>query len=195
MAIARDKPAFSSRSRDWRSREPYALDVFEAVAQSQRPADRRDRIEHAQLCAEDFARSELNISFDAPSHQTTHALARIASGANDRGIPLAPCARTACAFFGTDYNSSHQPFAPLCLRYRERPRRPRNGWEPQEKSRSRLLRAYTSARPTAFEEGKKGELKAGEYADFISFKRPHQDSRAIHENQVRRTVVAGRTVF
>src|SRR5262249_61045575 len=46
---------------------------------------------------------------------------------------------------------------------------PRNGWEPQEKiSLADCIRAYTSGSAFAqFEEGKKGELKAGEYADFV----------------------------
>jgi len=56
-----------------------------------------------------------------------------------------------------------------------------------------------SARPRAaqFEEGKKGELKAGEYADFIILSNditkipPAQYTKT----QVLRTVVGGRTVY
>jgi predicted amidohydrolase YtcJ len=46
---------------------------------------------------------------------------------------------------------------------------PKGGWEPQEKiSLEDCIRAYTSGSAYAeFEEGRKGELKEGEYADFI----------------------------
>jgi predicted amidohydrolase len=70
---------------------------------------------------------------------------------------------------------------------RERPDGgPKNGWELQEKiSLDDCIRAYTSDSAYAqFEEGKKGELKPGEYADFvILIKRPHQGSPAgAHQN-------------
>jgi predicted amidohydrolase YtcJ len=83
---------------------------------------------------------------------------------------------------------------------RERPDGgPRNGWEPQEKiSLDECIRAYTSGAAYAqFEEGKKGELKPGEYADFIILSNdltkvpPAQFTKT----RVLRTVVAGRTVY
>ena len=74
--------------------------------------------------------------------------------------------------FGTDYPV--EPVSPFRGLYacvtRERPEGgPRNGWEPQEKiSLTDCIRAYTSGAAYAqFEEGKKGELKPGEYADFV----------------------------
>jgi predicted amidohydrolase YtcJ len=83
---------------------------------------------------------------------------------------------------------------------RERPEGgPKNGWEPQEKiSLEDCIRAYTSGSAYAqFEEGKKGELKPGEYADFTILSNdltkvpPAQSTKT----GVLRTVVAGRTVY
>jgi predicted amidohydrolase YtcJ len=103
--------------------------------------------------------------------------------------------------FGTDYDV--EPISPFRGLYacvtRERPEGgPKNGWEPQEKiSLEDCIRAYTSGSAYAqFEEGKKGELKAGEYADFIVLSNdltkipPAQYTKT----QVLRTVVGGRTV-
>src|SRR5216117_2060444 len=74
--------------------------------------------------------------------------------------------------FWTDYNV--EPISPFRGLYacvtRERPEGgPRKGWEAQEKiSLEDCIRAYTSGSAYAqFEEGKKGELKLGEYADFL----------------------------
>jgi predicted amidohydrolase YtcJ len=83
---------------------------------------------------------------------------------------------------------------------RERPDGgPKNGWEPQEKiALQDCIRAYTSGAAYAqFEEGKKGELKSGEYADFIILS---NDLTKIPPSQytkttVVRTVVAGRVVY
>jgi len=109
------------------------------------------------------------------------------------GAPLA---------FGTDYNI--EPISPFRGLYacvtRERPDGgPRNGWEPQEKiSLSDCIRAYTSGSAYAqFEQGKKGELKQGEYADFVILSNdltkvpPAQFTKT----RVMRTVVVGRTVY
>jgi hypothetical protein len=76
---------------------------------------------------------------------------------------------------------------------------PAGGWEPQEKiSLEDCIRAYTSGSAYAqFEEGKKGVLKAGEFADFIILS---ADLTKIPPKQyikttVLRTVVGGRTVY
>jgi len=60
------------------------------------------------------------------------------------------------------------------------------------------IRAYTSGSAYAqFEEGKKGELKTGEYADFVILSNdltkvpPAQFTKT----RVMRTVVVGRTVY
>ncbi len=75
---------------------------------------------------------------------------------------------------------------------------PKNGGEPQERiSLEDCIRAYTSGSAYAqFEEGKKGELKPGEYAGFIILSNdltkvpPAQFTKT----RVLRTVVASRTV-
>jgi len=104
--------------------------------------------------------------------------------------------------FGTDYPV--EPINPLRGLYacvtRELPDGgPAGGWQPQEKiSLDDCIRAYTSGAAYAqFEEGKKGELKAGESADFIVLS---DDLTKIPPSQytkvtVLRTVVGGRTVY
>jgi predicted amidohydrolase YtcJ len=104
--------------------------------------------------------------------------------------------------FGTDFPvESINPFRGLyaCVT-RERPEGgPKNGWEPQEKiSLEDCLRAYTSGSAYAqFEEGKKGELKSGEYADFtiLSSDLTKIPPAQLTKTQVLRTVVGGRTVY
>ena len=210
MAIQRDKLGFQLAFHAIGDRaNRIALDVFEAVAKANGPRDRRDRIEHAQIVAPlDFSRfAELHvIASMQPSHQTTDmrwAEDRIGRerilGAYAWATLLKSGARLA---FGTDYNV--EPISPFRGLYacvtRERPDGgPKNGWEPQEKiSLEDCIRAYTSGSAYAqFEEGKKGELKAGEYADFIIlsndlFKVPPAQ---FTKTRVLRTVVGGRTVY
>jgi predicted amidohydrolase YtcJ len=210
MAIQRDKAGFQLAFHAIGDRaNRIALDVFEAVAKANGSRDRRDRIEHAQVVAPmDFPRfAELRvIASMQPSHQTTDM-----RWAEDRigrerimgayawatmlknKVPLA---------FGTDYNV--EPISPFRGLYacvtRERPDGgPKNGWEPQEKiSLEDCIRAYTSGSAYAqFEERKKGELKPGEYADFIILSNdltkvpPAQFTKT----RVLRAVVGGRTVY
>ena len=210
MAIERDKAGFQLAFHAIGDRaNRIALDVFEAVAKANKPRDRRDRIEHAQVVApEDFARfAKLNvIASMQPSHQTTDMRWAEERLGRDRlkgayawatmirnGIPLA---------FGTDYPV--EPVSPFRGLYacvtRERPEGgPRNGWEPQEKiSLEDCIRAYTSGSAYAqFEEGKKGQLKPGAYADFIILSNDlTKVSPAEYANtSVLRTVVGGRTVY
>jgi len=141
--------------------------------------DRRDRIEHAQVVApEDFARfAELGvIASMQPVHQSTDmrwAEARVGA-ARSRGayawrtmlrlgVPLA---------FGTDYPV--EPVNPLRGLYacvtRELPSAgPPGGWQPQEKiSLEECIRPYTAGSAYAqFEEGKKGQIVPGQYADIV----------------------------
>ncbi len=210
MAIQRDKAGFQLAFHAIGDRaNRIALDVFEAVAKANGPRDRRDRIEHAQVVAPmDFARfAQLRvIASMQPSHQTTDmrwAEDRIGReriiGAyawatmQKNGVRLA---------FGTDYPV--EPISPFRGLYacvtRERPDGgPRNGWEPQEKiSLEDCIRAYTSGSAYAqFEDGKKGELKPGEYADFVILSNdltkipPAQFTKT----RVLRTVAGGRTVY
>jgi predicted amidohydrolase YtcJ len=210
MAIERDKAGFQLAFHAIGDRaNRIALDVFEAVAKASRPRDRRDRIEHAQVVAPmDFPRfAQLHvIASMQPSHQTTDmrwAENRIGKerikGAYAWATMLKNGVRLA---FGTDY--SVEPISPFRGLYacvtRERPEGgPRKGWEPQEKiSLDDCIRAYTSGSAYAeFEEGKKGELKQGEYADFIILsndltKVPPSEYT---KTRVLRTVVGGRTVY
>jgi hypothetical protein len=210
MAIQRDKAGFQLNFHAIGDRaNRIALDVFEAIAKANGPRDRRDRIEHAQIVAPlDFARfAELHvIASMQPSHQTTDmrwAEDRIGRerilGAYAWATLLKSGARLA---FGTDYNV--EPISPFRGLYacvtRERPDGgPKNGWEPQEKiSLADCIRAYTSGSAYAqFEEGKKGELKSGEFADFVILSNdltkvpPAQFTKT----RVLRTVVGGRTVY
>jgi predicted amidohydrolase YtcJ len=210
MAIQRDKLGFQLAFHAIGDRaNRIALDVFEAVAKANGPRDRRDRIEHAQIVEPmDFARfAQLKvIASMQPSHQTTDmrwAEDRIGpvriKGAYAWATLLKSGVRLA---FGTDYDV--EPISPFRGLYacvtRERPDGgPKNGWEPQEKiSLDDCIRAYTSGSAYAqFEEGKKGELKAGEYADFIILSNdltkvpPAQFTKT----RVLRTVVGGRIVY
>lgn len=210
MAIQRDKAGFQLAFHAIGDRaNRIALDVFEAVAKANGPRDRRDRIEHAQVVAPmDFMRfAQLNvIASMQPSHQTTDM-----RWADDRLGPERIKGAYAWATmlkigghlaFGTDYPV--EPISPFRGLYacvtRERPEGgPKNGWEPQEKiSLADCIRAYTSGSAYAqFAEGKKGELKQGEYADFIILS---DDLTKIPPAQytktsVLRTVVGGRTVY
>jgi predicted amidohydrolase YtcJ len=210
MAIERDKAGFQLAFHAIGDRaNRIALDVFEAVAKANGPRDRRSRIEHAQVVAPiDFVRfAQLHvIASMQPSHQTTDM-----RWADDRlgrerivgayswasmlknKVPLA---------FGTDYDV--EPISPLRGLYacvtRERPDGgPKNGWEPQEKiSLEDCIRAYTSGSAYAqFEEGKKGELKPGDYADFVILSDDLTKIRPalFTKTRVLRTVVGGRTVY
>jgi predicted amidohydrolase YtcJ len=210
MAIERDKAGFQLNFHAIGDRaNRVALDVFEAVAKANGPRDRRDRVEHAQVLApEDLPRfAQLNvIASMQPSHETTDmrwAEQRIgpdrAKGAYAWASLLKSGAHLA---FGTDYDV--EPINPMRGLYacvtRELPEGgPAGGWEPQEKiSLEDCIRAYTSGSAYAqFEEGKKGVLKAGEFADFIILS---ADLTKIPPKQyikttVLRTVVGGRTVY
>ncbi|HKW64654.1 MAG TPA: amidohydrolase [Candidatus Acidoferrum sp.] len=210
MAIERDKAGFQLNFHAIGDRaNRICLDVFEAVVKANGRRDRRDRIEHAQVVAPmDFQRfAELKvIASMQPSHQTTDMRWAEDRVGNERikgayawntlqknGVRLA---------FGTDYPVEViSPFRGLyaCVT-RERPEGgPRNGWEPQEKiSLADCIRAYTSGSAYAqFEEGKKGELKLGEYADFVVLSDDLTKIPPAQFTKVRvlRTVAGGRTVY
>ncbi|HKV62272.1 MAG TPA: amidohydrolase family protein [Candidatus Acidoferrum sp.] len=210
MAIERDKAGFQLNFHAIGDRaNRIALDVFEAVRKANGPRDRRDRIEHAQVVEPmDFVRfAELKvIASMQPSHQTSDmrwAEDRIGpvriKGAYAWDTMLKNGVRLA---FGTDY--SVEPISPFRGLYacvtRERPDGgPKSGWEPQEKiSLEDCIRAYTSGSAYAqFEEGKKGELKPGEYADFIILSNDLSKvpPAQFTNTRVLRTVVGGRMVY
>jgi predicted amidohydrolase YtcJ len=210
MAIERDKAGFQLNFHAIGDRaNRVALDVFEAVAKANGPRDRRDRVEHAQVVAPEdlprFARLKVIASMQ-PSHETTDmrwAGARIGPDRAKGAYAWASLEKSGAHLaFGTDYPV--EPINPLRGLYacvtRELPNGgPAGGWQPQEKiSLDDCIRAYTSGSAYAqFEEGKKGELKAGEYADFIILsddltKIPPQQ---FTKTTVLLTVVGGRTVY
>jgi predicted amidohydrolase YtcJ len=210
MAIERDKAGFQLNFHaigDHANR--VALDVFEAVAKANGPRDRRDRVEHAQVLAPEdlprFAQLKVIASMQ-PSHETTDmrwAGQRVGPDRSKGAYAWASLQKSGARLaFGTDYPV--EPLNPLRGLYacvtRELPDGgPAGGWQPQEKiSLDDCIRAYTSGSAYAqFEEGKKGELKAGEYADFIILsddltKIPPQQ---FTKTTVLLTVVGGRTAY
>ncbi len=210
LAVERDKAGFQLNFHAIGDRaNRVALDAFEAAAKANGPRDRRDRIEHAQVVALSdiprFARLQVIASMQ-PSHETSDmrwAEQRVgperAKGAyawasmQKFGVRLA---------FGTDYDV--EPISPFRGLYacvtRELPTGgPQGGWQPQEKiSLADCIRAYTSGSAYGeFTEGKKGELKAGEFADFIVLSNDltKVEPREYLNTKVLRTVVGGRTVY
>jgi len=194
LAIERDKSGFQLNFHAIGDRaNRVSLDVFEAVAKANGPRDRRDRIEHAQVVALSdlprFASLQVIASMQ-PSHQTTDmrwAESRVGPERIKGAYAWASLQKFGARLaFGTDYDVEViSPFRGL--------------WQPQEKiSLACCIRAYTSGSAYAeFEEGKKGELRAGEYADFIVLS---EDLTKIAPSQytkvkVLQTVVGGRTVY
>jgi predicted amidohydrolase YtcJ len=210
MAIERDKAGFQINFHaigDHANR--VALDVFEAVAKTNGPRDRRDRIEHAQVIAPEdlprFAQLKVIASMQ-PSHETSDmrwAGSRLGPDRAKGAYAWASLQKSGVRLaFGTDYPV--EPINPMRGLYacvtREFPEGgPAGGWQGQEKiSLEDCIRAYTSGAAYAqFEEGKKGELKPGEYADFIILS---NDLTKIPPQQYTKTtvlltVVGGRTVY
>jgi hypothetical protein len=184
------------------------LDVFESLLRINGTRDRRDRIEHAQVVApEDIPRfAKLNvIASMQPAHETNDmrwAEQRIGPERSKGAYAWNSIQKTGARLaFGTDYDVEPvNPFRGLyaCVTRELLEGGPTGGWEPQEKiSLDDCIRAYTAGSAYAeFEDGKKGELKVGECADFIILSQdltkaaPHD----ILKTEVLRTVVGGRTV-
>ncbi len=214
MAIERDKAGFQIGFHaigDKANRA--ALDIFEAVAKSNGIRDRRDRVEHAQVISPEdmprFAALKVIASMQ-PSHETTDmrwAEQRLgperSKGAYAWNSLQKSGARLA---FGTDYDVEIlSPFRGLyacttrALPAETGDGNPASGWEPQEKiSLEDCIRAYTTGSAYAeFAQGRKGELKSGEYADFIILSAdltkmaPAQYTKTV----VLQTVVGGRVVY
>ncbi len=210
LAIERDKAGFQLNFHAIGDRaNRVSLDVFEAVAKANGPRDRRDRIEHAQVVALDdlprFAKLNVIASMQ-PSHQTTDmrwAESRVGPERIKGAYAWATLEKSGARLaFGTDYPVEVvSPFRGLyaCVTRQLPDGTPAGGWQPQEKiSLEDCIRAYTSGSAYAeFEEGKKGELKVGEYADFLILS---NDLTKVPPSQyvkteVLRTVVGGRTVY
>jgi hypothetical protein len=210
LAIERDKAGFQLNFHAIGDRaNRVALDVFEAVAKANGPRDRRDRIEHAQVVAASdfprFARLQVIASMQ-PSHQTSDmrwAEQRVGPDRVKGAYAWATMQKFGVRLaFGTDYDV--EPITPFRGLYacvtRELPEGgPQGGWQPQEKiSLDDCIRAYTSGSAYGeFMEGKKGELKAGEFADFIVLSKDltKVDPSEYVSTKVLRTVVGGRTVY
>jgi predicted amidohydrolase YtcJ len=210
MALERDKLGFQLAFHaigDKANR--VALDVFESVIRINGTRDRRDRIEHAQIVApEDVQRfgTLRVIASMQPSHQTNDmrwAELRVGpervKGAYAWDSLQKAGARLA---FGTDYDVEPiNPFRGLyaCLTREAVEGGPAGGWQPQEKlPLEDCIRAYTTGAAYAqFEDGKKGELKPGEYADFLVLSRDltKASPKELLDTQVLQTVVGGRTVY
>ena len=210
MAIERDKAGFQLNFHAIGDRaNRVALDVFAAVAKTNGPRDRRDRVEHAQILAPEdlprFAQLKVIASMQ-PSHETTDmrwAGLRIGPDRSKGAYAWASLQKSGARLaFGTDYPV--EPLNPMrglhaCVTRELPDGGPPGGWQPQEKiSLDDCIRAYTSGSAYAqFEEGKKGELKAGEYADFIVLS---DDLTKIPPQQYTKTTVlltvaGGRTVY
>jgi predicted amidohydrolase YtcJ len=210
MALERDKAGFQLAFHaigDKANR--ISLDVFESLIRVNGTRDRRDRIEHAQVVAQEdiprFGTLKVIASMQ-PSHQTNDmrwAEQRVGperikgayawNSLQKAGATLA---------FGTDYDVEQiNPLRGLyaCVT-RELPEGgPAGGWQPQEKlPLDDCIHSYTSGSAYAeFAEGKKGELKVGEYADFVVLS---QDLTKVEpaqflKTEVLQTVVGGRTVY
>jgi predicted amidohydrolase YtcJ len=210
MAIERDRLGFQLALHATGDKaNQICLDVFDSVQRMNPSRDRRDRIEHAQVVApEDIARfGKLSlIASMQPSHETNDMRwteerlgPHRSKGAFAWNSLQKAGARLA---FGTDYDV--EPINPLRGIYacvtRELPEGgPAGGWEPQEKlPLDECLRAYTYGSAYAeFEEGRKGELKVGQYADFIvlSTDLTKATPKEILKTEVWRTVVGGRVVY
>lgn len=210
MSIERDKAGFQIAFHAIGDRgNRVALDAFAAVVAANGARDRRDRIEHAQIVArEDFARfaSLKVIASMQPSHETTDmrwAEKRLGperiKGAYawktmlDHGVKLA---------FGTDWPVEViNPMRGIhaCVTRQLPDGTPAGGWQPQEKiSMDECIRAYTvGAAYAEFEEGKKGQLVPGQFADVIVLSGDVTQILAgdILGVKVLNTIVGGRVVY
>ena len=210
MSIERDKAGFQLNFHaigDKANR--VALDAFAAVVAANGARDRRDRVEHAQIVApEDFARfAKLHV---IASMQPVHLLdderwagARIgperSKGAYAWNTMRKDGVRLA---FGTDYPV--EAINPLRGIYacvtRELPEGgPAGGWEPQEKlPRDVCIYDYTVGSAYGeFEENRKGELKAGMFADIVVYPADIMKiaPRELMTTLVDMTITGGRVVY
>jgi predicted amidohydrolase YtcJ len=210
LAIERDKAGFQLNFHAIGDRaNRVCLDAFEAAAKANGPRDRRDRIEHAQVVAASdfprFARLQVIASMQ-PSHETSDmrwAEQRVGPERIKGAYAWATMQKFGIRMaFGTDYDV--EPISPFRGLYacvtRELPEGgPQGGWQPQEKiSLEDCIRAYTSGSAYGeFMEGKKGELRAGEFADFIVLSNDltKVEPREYTNTKVLRTVVGGKTVY
>lgn len=185
------------------------LDIFERVAKSNGPRDRRFRIEHAQhIAPEDIARfAKLGV---IPSMQPYHT---IDDGRWAERMIGPVRSETSYAFrslidagahpaFGSDWYVA--PATPLEGIYAAVTRRTLDGqhpegWVPSQRiSVDEALRAYTiDAARAAFSESSTGSIEPGKLADLVVLKR---DLFEVPVNELNRvpvamTIVGGRIVY
>ncbi|HXY00588.1 MAG TPA: amidohydrolase [Candidatus Limnocylindrales bacterium] len=210
MAIERDRLGFQLAFHAIGDAANHlALNTFESLVRLNPQRDRRARIEHAQVVApEDMPRfgALKVIASMQPSHATNDmrwAGQRLGpdrvNGAYAWNSLQKAGARLA---FGTDYDVEPiNPFRGLyaCVTREALDGGPPNGWLPQEKlPLPDCISAYTSGSAYAeFMDGKKGELKVGEFADFIVLSQDLTSvaPKDILKTEVLLTVVGGKTVY
>jgi predicted amidohydrolase YtcJ len=210
MAIERDRLGFQLAFHaigDKANR--VALNTFESLVRVNPLRDRRERIEHAQVVApEDIERfGTLHIIASMqPVHETNDmrwAEQRLGPERSKGAYAWKSLQKAGAKLaFGTDYDvESVNPFRGLyaCTTREATDSGPAGGWIPQEKlPLQECINAYTAGSAYAeFMEGKKGELKVGEFADFVILS---QDISAVSpkdllKTEVLRTVVGGKTVY
>lgn len=210
MAIERDRLAFQIAFHaigDKANR--LALDTFESLTRVDAPRDRRDRIEHAQVVApEDMKRfGELHVVASVqPCHETNDlrwAEKRLGPERSKGAYAWNSLQKAGAVLaFGTDYDV--EPLNPLrgiyaCVSRQSVDGTPAGGWIPEEKLPLQdCIRAYTTGSAYAeFMEGQKGELKPGEFADFVILSQDLTkiSPQEILKTEVLRTVVGGRAVY
>ena len=210
MAIERDRLSFQLAFHaigDKANRT--ALDAFESILRVNPPRDRRDRIEHAQVVSPEdlprFAALKVIASMQ-PSHETNDmrwAEQRLGPDRSKGAYAWNSLQKAGTRLaFGTDYDV--EPIDPrrglyACVTRAGLDGAPPGGWIPAEKlPLADCIRAYTSGSAYAeFMDGKKGELKVGEFADFIVLS--HDITKVspadILKTEILRTVVGGKTVY
>jgi len=210
MAIERDRLGFQLAFHaigDKANR--LGLDTFESLLRVNPPRDRRDRIEHAQVVSpQDIPRfgALKVIASMQPSHETNDmrwAEQRLGPERSKGAYAWHSLQKSGAQLaFGTDYDV--EPIDPrrglyACVTRAGVDGNPPGGWIPEEKlPLADCIRAYTTGSAYAeFMDGKKGELKVGEFADFVILSRDitKVSPPEILQTEILRTVVGGRTVY
>jgi predicted amidohydrolase YtcJ len=184
LAIERDRAGFQINLHAIGDRaNRVALDAFEAVRKANGPRDRRDRIEHAQVLAPEDVKRFAALGVIA-SMQPSHLLTDVRWAEQRLGPERSKGAYAwhslessgARLALGTDYPvESINPMRGVyaCLTRQTTDGKPSGGWEPQERiGIEDCLRAYTQGAAYAvFEEGSKGEIAPGRFADIVVLSR------------------------
>jgi predicted amidohydrolase YtcJ len=184
------------------------LDAIDELAKDF-PGDRRWRVEHAQIVdpadLPRFAQHGIVASMQ-PVHQTSNRLMAEARLGPDRlagayawrsmlqnGVPLA---------FGSDSPvEAPEPFVGIAVAVsrQDASGQPPGGWQPQQTiTREQALAAYTAGAAYAgFADGRFGELKAGQRADFLLIDRDPLTSSPddIRKTKVLETWIGGQKVY